>query len=50
MKVAPPVRGKDDRKALIEGIKSGLIDCIATDHAPHTIEDKETTFCLLYTS
>ena len=44
MKVAPPVRGKDDRKALIEGIKSGLIDCIATDHAPHTIEDKETTF------
>ena len=44
MKVAPPVRGRDDRKALIEGIKSGLIDCIATDHAPHTIEDKETTF------
>ena len=44
LKVAPPVRGKDDRKALIEGIKSGLIDCIATDHAPHTIEDKETTF------
>ena len=44
IKVAPPVRGKDDRKALIEGIKSGLIDCIATDHAPHTIEDKETTF------
>ena len=44
MKVAPPVRGNDDRKALIEGIKSGLIDCIATDHAPHTIEDKETTF------
>ena len=44
LKVAPPVRSKDDRKALIEGIKSGLIDCIATDHAPHTIEDKETTF------
>tara|TARA_A100000164_G_C21925401_1_gene782792 strand:- start:627 stop:1922 length:1296 start_codon:yes stop_codon:yes gene_type:complete len=44
LKVAPPVRSKKDRKALIEGIKSGLIDCIATDHAPHTIEDKETTF------
>ena len=44
MKVAPPIRGRNDRKALIEGIKSGLIDCIATDHAPHTIEDKETTF------
>ena len=44
LKVAPPVRGKEDRKALIEAIKSGLIDCIATDHAPHTIEDKETTF------
>tara|TARA_Y100000748_G_scaffold271411_1_gene244658 strand:+ start:897 stop:2192 length:1296 start_codon:yes stop_codon:yes gene_type:complete len=44
LKVAPPVRSREDRKALIEGIKSGLIDCIATDHAPHTIEDKETTF------
>jgi|TARA_A200000159_G_scaffold40765_1_gene37467 dihydroorotase len=44
LKVAPPVRSKKDRKALIEGIKSGLIDCIATDHAPHTLEDKETTF------
>ena len=44
LKVAPPVRSKKDRKSLIEGIKSGLIDCIATDHAPHTLEDKETTF------
>ena len=44
LKVGPPIRGKADRKALIEAIKSGLIDCIATDHAPHTIEDKETTF------
>ena len=44
LKVAPPVRNKKDRKALIEGIKSGLIDCIATDHAPHTLEEKETTF------
>ena len=44
LKVGPPIRGKNDRKALIQAIKSGLIDCIATDHAPHTIEDKETTF------
>ncbi len=46
LKVAPPIRGKEDKKALIEGIKNGTIDCIATDHAPHTIEDKETTFDL----
>ena len=44
LKVGPPIRGKADRKKLIEGIKSGIIDCIATDHAPHTLEDKETTF------
>ncbi len=44
LKVGPPIRSKSDRKKLIEGIKSGIIDCIATDHAPHTIEDKETTF------
>jgi len=44
LKVGPPIRSKSDRKKLIDGIKSGTIDCIATDHAPHTIEDKETTF------
>ena len=44
LKVGPPIRGKADRKKLIEAIKSGVIDCIATDHAPHTLEDKETTF------
>ena len=31
---------------MIDAIKNGIIDCIATDHAPHTIEDKETTFDL----
>jgi dihydroorotase len=41
-KVAPPIRSNEDRRALIEAVKSGLINCIATDHAPHTIEDKET--------
>lgn len=46
LKVAPPIRGNADRKALINGLKNGTIDCIATDHAPHTIEDKESTFDL----
>ena len=40
-KVAPPLRSKLDRQALIKGIKDGTIDCIATDHAPHSIDDKE---------
>ena len=40
-KVAPPIRSEYDRKALINGVKSGIINCIATDHAPHAIEDKE---------
>ena len=35
---------KKDKKALIEAVKMGTIDCIATDHAPHTIEEKEGTF------
>ena len=43
-KVAPPIRSESDRKALIKGIKDGTIDCIATDHAPHTIEEKEASF------
>ena len=43
-KVAPPIRSEDDRKALIKGIKDGTIDCVATDHAPHTIEEKEDSF------
>ncbi len=43
-KVAPPLRTEDDRLALIDGLKTGVIDCIATDHAPHTIEEKEADF------
>jgi len=43
-KVAPPLRTEEDRMSLIEGLKDGTIDCIATDHAPHTIEDKEMDF------
>lgn len=44
LKVAPPIRNDHSRKALIEGIKEGVIDCIATDHAPHSLHDKQTTF------
>lgn len=62
-KMNPPLRSKEDRLALIEGIKDGTIDMIATDHAPHSIEEKskglkgsafgvvglETAFPVLYT-
>ena len=43
-KMNPPLRSEADRQALIEGIRSGVIDCIATDHAPHTSDEKETPF------
>ena len=63
-KMNPPLRDKTDRLALIEGIKDGTIDMIATDHAPHTKEEKskglagslmgvvglETAFAELYTN
>jgi len=39
-KVNPPLRTKDDVQALIKGLKDGVIDAIATDHAPHTLADK----------
>ncbi len=39
-KVNPPLRTREDVDALIEGIRDGTIDCLATDHAPHTPEDK----------
>ncbi|MDR3148389.1 MAG: dihydroorotase family protein [Treponema sp.] len=41
MKVNPPVRGPEDREALWRGIAEGSIDMIATDHAPHTAEEKD---------
>ena len=40
-KVAPPLRTEADRQAVVEGLADGTLDCIATDHAPHTVEDKE---------
>ncbi|KMJ58568.1 dihydroorotase [Bacillus sp. LL01] len=63
-KMNPPLRGKADQDSLIEGLLDGTIDFIATDHAPHTAEDKaegmekapfgivglETAFPLLYTN
>jgi len=39
-KVNPPLRTKEDIQALIEGLKEGVIDAVATDHAPHTLADK----------
>ena len=62
-KMNPPIRSEEDRKALVEGICDGTIDMIATDHAPHSAEEKskglagsafgvvgiETAFPVLYT-
>ena len=63
-KMNPPLRDRTDREALLEGLLDGTIDCIATDHAPHSAEEKsrglagsafgivglETAFPVLYTS
>ena len=43
-KMNPPLASEDDRQALIEAVRSGLVDCIATDHAPHGSEEKEQPF------
>lgn len=43
-KMNPPLRAEEDRRALIEGLKDGTIDCIASDHAPHTRASKEQEF------
>ena len=62
-KMNPPLRGREDREALLEGLCDGTIDMIATDHAPHSAEEKskgleksafgivglETAFPLMYT-
>lgn len=62
-KMNPPIRSEEDREALIEGILDGTVDIIATDHAPHTAEEKskglkdsamgitglETAFPVIYT-
>jgi dihydroorotase len=43
-KMNPPLRGRADRSALVDALRSGVIDCIATDHAPHAREEKEQPF------
>ena len=43
-KMNPPLRTEDDRQALIDGLRDGIIDCVATDHAPHAPEEKEVPF------
>jgi dihydroorotase len=43
-KMAPPLRSQRDVEAMIDGLKDGTIDVIATDHAPHTIDDKQVEF------
>ena len=63
-KMNPPLRGAEDREAVIEGLADGTVDAIATDHAPHSAEEKsrglahsamgivglETSFPVLYTT
>lgn len=43
-KMNPPLRSEADRRALVEGLRSGAIDCLATDHAPHAAHEKEVPF------
>ncbi len=43
-KMNPPLRSKEDIEAIIDGLKDGTIDIIATDHAPHTVEEKNVEF------
>ncbi|MGO9147659.1 MAG: dihydroorotase [Desulfomonilia bacterium] len=45
-KMNPPLRNEADRHALIEGVRMNLIDCIATDHAPHARDEKDLDFDL----
>jgi dihydroorotase len=43
-KMNPPLRGELDRRAVLAGLQDGTIDCIATDHAPHTVDDKQVEY------
>jgi dihydroorotase len=45
-KMYPPLRTEEDRRALVKGLKAGLVDCIATDHAPHVKDEKDLDFDL----
>jgi dihydroorotase len=43
-RINPPLRTEADRRAIVKGLADGTIDCISTDHAPHSLEDKEKEF------
>jgi len=43
-KMNPPLRSEADRQAVLAGLQDGTIDCIATDHAPHTVDDKKVEY------
>jgi dihydroorotase len=43
-KMNPPLRSEADREAVVAGLRDGTIDCVATDHAPHTVDDKKVEF------
>lgn len=43
-KVNPPLRTEADRAAVFAGLKAGILDCVATDHAPHTVQEKEVEY------
>ena len=43
-KMNPPLRAERDRRALLDALRTGLIDCVATDHAPHAAHEKEVPF------
>jgi dihydroorotase len=44
LKMNPPLRGAEDRAALVEGLRTGTISCVATDHAPHARHEKDVPF------
>lgn len=44
LKMNPPLRTKEDMEAMVEGLIDGTIDCIATDHAPHALHEKDVEF------
>ena len=43
-KMSPPLRGPDDIRACLDGVRDGTIECLVTDHAPHASQEKELTF------
>jgi dihydroorotase len=48
LKVNPPLRTRDDAAALVEGLATGVIDCVVSDHAPHAAHEKDCEFEIAY--